>query len=134
MDLADKTGLGTYDMRVTYNGRVLKDDDTLEECGLIDMSTVQVLLPMKGGHIPHPVKYFGPRRYGRYVYGMNRPPVLKQVKDWVDWTGWNSLLGGMSFQVCFGLMLVSGVYLNNYRATNTLYYTNKPDNQDILGH
>ncbi|KAF4693542.1 hypothetical protein FOZ60_010722 [Perkinsus olseni] len=59
---------------------------------------------------------------------------LPQVKDWIDWTGWNSVFGGFSFQVAFGLMIVSGVYLNNYRATNTLYYTNKPDNQDILGH
>ncbi|KAF4662673.1 hypothetical protein FOZ61_002284 [Perkinsus olseni] len=134
MDLADKTGIDRTDIKIVFNSKIMDDDDTLVECGIDNMSTVRVLLPLKGGHIPHPVKYFGPRRYGRYVYGMNRPPVLRQVKDWIDWTGWNSVFGGFSFQVAFGLMIVSGVYLNNYRATNTLYYTNKPDNQDILGH
>ncbi|EER18020.1 Ubiquitin, putative [Perkinsus marinus ATCC 50983] len=134
IELADKTGLDRGNMKIAFNGKIMDDDDTLRECGIEDLSTVRVLLPLKGGHIPHPVKYVGPRRYGRYVYGMNRPPVLRQVKDWIDWTGWNSVFGGFSFQVAFGLMIVSGVYLNNYRATHTLYYTNKPDNQDILGH
>lgn len=63
-------------MKIAFNGKIMDDDgeidlvmsvsivipDTLRECGIEDLSTVRVLLPLKGGHIPHPVKYVGPRR------------------------------------------------------------------------